>query len=190
MALNRCANERNAARSVLAPASTRTPSHVSMAAGRHPRLCASRVGDHDAVCRLGAVVAVPEYRQHLRPRIDGSKSVAANDTTRLPPAAQAARRSWDNSPDRTLLRRGGAATSAGVGCRGSPIDRLIGASVRVGVTSANHWRSRSKGSGCSRDRRGFNMTTAGRKRELCGTGNAAATSTRAADGRAPAAGNR
>ena len=46
--------------------------------------------------------------------------------------------------------------NGGVGCFGSPIERLIGASAGLGVTSANHCRNRSNGYGLRRDRRGFN----------------------------------
>ena len=43
----------------------------------------------------------------------------------------------------------------GVGCRGSPIDRLIARFAGSGVTPANSARSRSNGYGCSSASRGF-----------------------------------
>src|SRR4030095_7996623 len=45
--------------------------------------------------------------------------------------------------------------SLGVGCFGSPIDRLIGDSAALGVTPAKRARSRSNGYGCRRERRGI-----------------------------------
>jgi general secretion pathway protein C len=44
----------------------------------------------------------------------------------------------------------------GVGCLGSPIDRLIGDFAAFGVTPANKWRSRSNGYGCNSASCGFN----------------------------------
>ena len=47
----------------------------------------------------------------------------------------------------------------GVGCFGSPIDRLIGAKAAAGVMPANSLRSRSNGYGCRRVEVGIHTLT-------------------------------
>ena len=76
-------------------------------------------------CRAPAAPASPESSAAARG--------GARATRRSPRAARARRSSWDNSRAPRRPRASASSTSCGVGCRGSPIDRLIGARAAVGV---------------------------------------------------------
>ena len=102
-------------------------------------------------------LAAAENGQHLRRRRRWSRDRAGVRATRRSlRAARARRSSWDNATAPSHPPRSASSMNGGVGCFGSPIERLIGASAGLGVTSANHCRNRSNGYGFRRDRRGFN----------------------------------
>ena len=123
---------------------------------RHHDRSARATGVDDRLRECEQRFAAAEHRQHLGRRIERRKSVPAHEPAgdRLA-QRERAERSWDNCASSWRLRPAHRERDAGVGCRGSPIDRLIGANARLGATSATSCRSRSNGYGLRRERRGF-----------------------------------
>ena len=98
-----------------------------------------------------------EYRAApaLRRRSSAARIVAAARRRWLR-AARARRPLWDNATVPRPPAARASSSSAGVGCLGSPIERLIGRRCGFGATFARRCRSRSNGYGCSNARCGFN----------------------------------
>ena len=110
--------------------------------------------------------AAAEHRQHLRSR-DRARAGrgGARASRRSPRAARAGRSSWDNSRARSPPPCERIDDERGVGCRGSPIDRLIGALARGSASRPRTARAASRtDTAAASASRGFTTRHAMRRR--------------------------